>query len=221
MSNVKAVAGQGYKVVVGIDFDGPSEDAFESAAALVLGRPEAELHVAHVIRESKVGSNRTAAIDRANAELAATPARLREYVRAKVLAVEALGAAKTTLHARLGTPAEGLVQLAADIDADMIVVGTHGRRGIERMVLGSVAARLLEIAPCPVLVARRRNFAGVERSPHAEPVCAECAAARAASDGATQWCEYHARPQVRPHAYGYAEAQGVGAHDPGIITPGS
>ncbi|AOR73155.1 universal stress protein UspA [Burkholderia stabilis] len=45
-----------------------------------------------------------------------------------------------------------LVSLANEIDADLIVIGTHGRRGFRRLVLGSVAERVLRHATCPVLM---------------------------------------------------------------------
>ncbi|WP_175885032.1 universal stress protein [Burkholderia sp. BCC0044] len=45
-----------------------------------------------------------------------------------------------------------IVGLAGEIDADLIVMGTHGRRGFRRMFLGSVAERVLRQAGCPVLM---------------------------------------------------------------------
>jgi len=48
-------------------------------------------------------------------------------------------------HFRRGSPAENIAQLAADLDADLVVVGSHGRRGIERLFLGSVAERTLRL----------------------------------------------------------------------------
>lgn len=47
-----------------------------------------------------------------------------------------------------------LARAAAECDADLIVMGTHGRRGVRRAVLGSVAESLLRIADRPVLVVR-------------------------------------------------------------------
>ncbi|WP_321786279.1 universal stress protein [Burkholderia pyrrocinia] len=44
-----------------------------------------------------------------------------------------------------------IVSLADEIGADLIVIGTHGRRGFRRLVLGSVAERVLRLARCPVL----------------------------------------------------------------------
>ncbi len=48
-----------------------------------------------------------------------------------------------------------IVDAAAELDADLIVMGSHGRSGIRRMLLGSVAERVVRLAPCSVLVARR------------------------------------------------------------------
>ena len=50
------------------------------------------------------------------------------------------------------SPAALIAEAAADLDADVIVVGTHGRGTAATLVLGSVAKTLLHIAPCPVLV---------------------------------------------------------------------
>jgi nucleotide-binding universal stress UspA family protein len=47
-----------------------------------------------------------------------------------------------------------IVTLAVDERADLIVIGTHGRGGIDRALLGSVADRVVRLAPCPVLTVR-------------------------------------------------------------------
>lgn len=51
-------------------------------------------------------------------------------------------------------PAAGIIQTARDEQADLIVIGSHGRSGIARLVLGSVATRVVAESPVPVLVAR-------------------------------------------------------------------
>ncbi|MCO8590658.1 universal stress protein [Burkholderia multivorans] len=48
--------------------------------------------------------------------------------------------------------AQRIVRIARDMDADLLVMGTHGRRGFRRVVLGSVAERVLRQATCPVLM---------------------------------------------------------------------
>lgn len=51
-------------------------------------------------------------------------------------------------------PASGILQAAEEEGADLIVVGSHGRAGLNRLVLGSVAAKVVAQSPIPVLVAR-------------------------------------------------------------------
>ena len=53
-----------------------------------------------------------------------------------------------------GLPADQIVRLARARRADMIVIGTHGRTGFSRLFLGSVAARVVATARCPVLTVR-------------------------------------------------------------------
>ncbi len=53
-----------------------------------------------------------------------------------------------------GIPFEQIVHLAKGLKADLIVMGTFGRRGAERILIGSVAERVIEYASCPVLVLR-------------------------------------------------------------------
>lgn len=57
---------------------------------------------------------------------------------------------------KVGEPREVIVQVAAELAADLIVMGSHGRRGFRRMVLGSVAESIARTAPCPVLLVREK-----------------------------------------------------------------
>jgi universal stress protein A len=54
----------------------------------------------------------------------------------------------------VGKPASEIVKTAADWPADLIVIGSHGRQGVERVLLGSVAEAVGRHAPCSVLVVR-------------------------------------------------------------------
>jgi nucleotide-binding universal stress UspA family protein len=55
-----------------------------------------------------------------------------------------------------GVPHDRIVRAARSTRADLIVLGTHGRTGLSRVFLGSVAARVVTLAPCPVLTVRAR-----------------------------------------------------------------
>ena len=67
-------------------------------------------------------------------------------------------AAMTPLEfVRVGTPAAEIARAAADWHADVIVIGSHGRSGVTRAILGSVAEAVMREAPCPVLVVRKSS----------------------------------------------------------------
>jgi universal stress protein A len=57
-------------------------------------------------------------------------------------------------HMIPGPAAPGIARAAAERGLDLLVTGTHGRRGFRHLVLGSVAERLVHLAPCAVLVVR-------------------------------------------------------------------
>ncbi|MCE3223663.1 MAG: putative Universal stress protein [Nitrospira sp.] len=66
------------------------------------------------------------------------------------------GGAAESMSAQ-GHPVEVILRLAEEWQTDMIAVGTQGRRGLSRLLLGSVAESLLRRAGCPLLVVRNRR----------------------------------------------------------------
>ena len=60
----------------------------------------------------------------------------------------------------VGVPFEEIVRAAQEEGADLIVMGTHGRRALGRLLLGSVANRVIRLAGCPVLTVRERKSKG-------------------------------------------------------------
>lgn len=58
------------------------------------------------------------------------------------------------LVARVGKPPEQIIEYAKKEGNDLILMGTHGRSGLQRMWLGSVAERVVRMAPCPVMIVR-------------------------------------------------------------------
>lgn len=139
------------KILCAIDFGESSRSALELSADLAR-RFGAELILVHVWRGPRSVSERIAL---------ATPAPSadgdEELVRKlegwKLEAERIAGRNARTIVAN-GTPAAEVSRLAADEKVDLVVVGTRGRKGIERAVLGSVAEAIVRHAPCPVLVAR-------------------------------------------------------------------
>jgi nucleotide-binding universal stress UspA family protein len=65
-----------------------------------------------------------------------------------------------------GDAAGEIARYAADANMDLIVMGTHGRTGLERMLLGSVAEQTLRAAPCSVLVVKLPRGMPTAEKPH-------------------------------------------------------
>jgi nucleotide-binding universal stress UspA family protein len=59
-----------------------------------------------------------------------------------------------------GTPAETIVRVAEENAADLIVMGTHGRTGLQHVLLGSVAEKVVRLASCPVMTVRYERHEG-------------------------------------------------------------
>jgi nucleotide-binding universal stress UspA family protein len=67
---------------------------------------------------------------------------------------EAAGIARVQTQQLQGSPATEIVEFAKKHGFDLIVIGTHGRTGLQRALIGSVAEKVVRHAHCPVLVAR-------------------------------------------------------------------
>jgi len=139
------------KILCPTDFSEPSYEALERANELAL-HFSAELTVVHVINPIHViptpGDPRYFASYEQNMKALARE-RLDEVVTLKV----PKGVKSCALVAH-GSPAEEIVRIAADEDADIIVIGSHGLTGWRHIVFGSVAERVVRLAPCAVLTIR-------------------------------------------------------------------
>ncbi len=139
------------RILVATDFSPASGPAFD--LALRLARDGTLLLVAHAYQERglpALGYAATAAYeewDRAFREKAAGEL---EWFLARARR-EGIAAEPLVLE---GFPDEAIVEAARTHRADLVVMGTHGRRGAARLFLGSVAARVVASAPCPVLTVR-------------------------------------------------------------------
>jgi nucleotide-binding universal stress UspA family protein len=73
------------------------------------------------------------------------------------IAKQRLAEVKWEILDKMGPPAEVIVEVATNLPADLIVMVTHGRRGLARLAEGSVAEKVLRHAPCPVLAVRHQD----------------------------------------------------------------
>jgi nucleotide-binding universal stress UspA family protein len=66
------------------------------------------------------------------------------------------------VHARIGQPTEEILGLAEEVGAELIIVGSHGRTGLRRLLLGSVSEAVARGARCAVMVARTAGYPQVQ-----------------------------------------------------------
>ncbi len=131
-------------IVVATDCSAASDQAIETAAALAM-HADSNLTMLHVFDNGSRSPTRSlrAARQAATDRLDQTIARLRgRGVRASTLL-------------RQGAPAEEICSAATQLCADLVVVGSRGRQGLPRLVLGSVAARVVRMSRAPVLTVHR------------------------------------------------------------------
>jgi nucleotide-binding universal stress UspA family protein len=91
-------------------------------------------------------------------EIARYEARQKEFAQKVLAAVEAaakkLGVPADTVHVPEAYPAETIIEVAKARDCSLIVMASHGRRGLRKLVLGSQTSEVLAGSPVPVLVVR-------------------------------------------------------------------
>ena len=144
------------KILFPTDFTPHAEQAFPHA--LYLGEEfGADVHMFHAV---VLHAADPANPERAFPDLEVTYEEIRAWAAEQMEATaEAADRPEVRLvHAeeRAIAPAPAIVEYAEEEDVDLVVMATHGRRGVRRMLLGSVAEEVLRIAPCPVLTVRPR-----------------------------------------------------------------
>ena len=137
------------RVLVPVDFSEVSFEALNQALASV-GDPT-HLHVLHVLSELSAGEPGVtwSTVDNAT----------RKQEVMKHLEQRFSGDAYSGIHidVSIGNPSSEIIDYATTHQIDLIVIPSHGRTGISRFLIGSVAERVVRLAPCPVLVLRRND----------------------------------------------------------------
>jgi nucleotide-binding universal stress UspA family protein len=156
------------RILCPTDFSDFSERAYDYSISLAR-HYNAELYLLHVVRPVIIGYPEYAVPDsvtqfygelREHAE-----EQLREFAKTR-----AIGAVQAKVAVEEGVVTESILDFARKNDVDMIVMGTHGRRGFQRLTLGSVTESVLRRAKCPVLAVRRPAHDFVAPGNTTEPV---------------------------------------------------
>jgi len=144
------------RILFPTDFSPCAEQALDYALALA-NLYQAELHVFHATVLHEDDPHQLA---HHLPDVAALRTRLRQLAESDInaaLAARKAGELKVKVAHRFSVAAApAILDYAADKRIDLIVMGTHGRRGIGRLFLGSVAEEVVRCAPCPVLTVREK-----------------------------------------------------------------
>lgn len=140
------------RVLFATDFSAASARAWNQALDIARAN-RAALRIVHVVSPLAQAQSVRWAYRELEAE---TLADAKKRMLALLRRARAVGVRASELYSR-GTPHEGILRAARSHKADLIVIGTHGRTGLSGALLGSVAARVVATAPCPVMTVRGRR----------------------------------------------------------------
>ena len=144
------------RILLATDGSGEAELAVHAAADLST-RAGSELHLVYVRPEVPLEPSlpRLAYVERSSEEWTEQDEHEAEQlIRRQAAEAESRGAEVARTYLRRGRPAEEIVDLGAEIGADLLVVGSRGVGTVRRLVVGSVSEGVVSLAPCPVLVVR-------------------------------------------------------------------
>ncbi len=144
------------RVLFPTDFSEPAKHAQQYAMSLA-DRFGAELHLLHVVPENPMPFP-----DSASSWTLATTDQQWQVDAAHKQLLHELGpdwpAGQRVVHAAvIGLAVDEIVKYAQQHEIELIVIGTHGRTGLSRLLLGSVAEKLIRLATCPVLTVHPKD----------------------------------------------------------------
>jgi nucleotide-binding universal stress UspA family protein len=143
--------------LVPTDFSTCADEALEYAIALA-SKLQARLTVLHVIHSVPLWTEGDMGLALPDAYLRQLEAQGQQSLEQRQQRIQAAGVQGDMLLVH-GMPFQSIIDLAHDKKADLIVMGTHGRTGLKHVLLGSVAERVVRLAPCPVLIVRHTTGA--------------------------------------------------------------
>ncbi|MBS2018861.1 MAG: universal stress protein [Deltaproteobacteria bacterium] len=184
--------------LMAIDATANADEVLELACGVARALPgPAEMHIVNVIGPltPEVAAMGAGALsDTSSVELA------RNTVdRASSMARERFPG-RVVGHLAIGEPWREIVQMATTLRADLVFVGTSGKKGVARLALGSVAEKVVRHAGCPVLVARKKDHHSHE-VPQIEPPCPDCLDVQMKTSREKLWCARHDSKHPSAHLH--------------------
>jgi universal stress protein A len=140
------------KILVPIDFSDCSKKALQYAVPFAR-QFSASITLIHVVQVNRFTGTDFGAVDLPLLEAGAVKSA--EEQLASMARTDVPVPAATVV--RSGHPVQEIVDAAGSLEADVIIISTHGRTGLKHVFLGSVAENIVRYAPCPVLVVREHE----------------------------------------------------------------
>ena len=134
------------------DFSESAEHAFRLACSLARDHA-ARLVVLHVVKPSYPIVGEMLVVPPLGSEEGDEAERLRMLAKLKAR-TPTYGGFPVEYRAEIGEPVESILDAVEDTGAGLVVMGTHGRTGLKRMLMGSVAEQIVRTAPCSVLTVK-------------------------------------------------------------------
>ena len=153
-----------FRIVAAVELDESARPTW-LAAKNMLTNPIAEVSLIHVIPSSDVRHDAAAA----SSMIEQAHGRMQEFVSRELGDESNPLRERLDIHVSIGDSATQIIQLAVDLEADLIIVGSREKKALERLMLGSVSTEVFRRAPCSVLVARSTDYAGTEKSAAVDP----------------------------------------------------
>lgn len=202
--------------VVGLDFSELADRAFRQAFELAAVSSTSEIHAIFVMSPAAVDplTGFDAVQPSTAVRMEASASRLSKHVNELLFKLGGIPNSGMHIysHFRVDVPWVGITRLAAEVEANVVIVGTHGHYGIARWLLGSVAEGVVRHATCPVLVIPLEPK--MLEAPLIEPACSQCIESRKASVGRELWCAQHRQRHGRRHTYHQRDRPGEGEARP-------
>ena len=149
------------QVVVAYDFSDSADVAMERAVEIACRAPDHVLHFIVALDARKgLGLDPHAKIDFEYTEK--IQARVLDRLRTSFEARHPPRDPTYFVHVRIGHAIDEILELADAVGADLILVGSHGRTGLRRWILGSVSEAVVRRALCPVVVARPKKYQHID-----------------------------------------------------------
>ncbi len=194
MKNDSSLSSPRFVLLAALDASADADRVLDEACAYARARAGSELHLVHAVEPWEtegfpVEEARERALGRG-----------RSYVDEQARRAQAGSGVTVVGHMRECLAATAILQVAASIDAELVLVGTHDRKGISRWAFGSVAERVTRDAACPVLVVRPKHHAGLG-APEIEPPCPDCLRVQRETRSAKLWCARHSEHHPVAHLH--------------------